>query len=138
MWHKHNHKEIWKLKSQLKSKIMKKILFILLAIILTSCKNEIQGYIVCKEYTPSHMCHSDHPTYTETSVGNAVIVHPYVPHNTHHHSEQESEWVIYVANKNRVATIHVDSLKYIDLKVTDKVYYNGSVVTKINTDSINR
>lgn len=98
---------------------MKGLILFLALVSLTSCEfKPFTGYIVCKEYTPGHMCHDEVPTYSEASL---LYVHvpPHV--HTHHHTWQESSFIIYVANKNAVRSFSVDSLSFTKYKLLQKV-----------------
>jgi hypothetical protein len=91
----------------------------MLSLFILSCEiKPFTGYIVAKEYVEGHMCHDDDYYHT---VESSFVIAPHVPHTPHHHTWQEAKFIIYVANKDDVRPIHVDSLAFIEYKITDKV-----------------
>jgi hypothetical protein len=100
---------------------MKKLItLILIFLVLTACESKpFTGYIVAKEYVEGHMCHDeDYQHYVEAYV-------PVVPHvpPVHHHEWQESEFIIYVANRYQVNEYNVDSLDFYNYNLLDKVTF---------------
>jgi hypothetical protein len=106
-------------------KYFMKLISILLLLVVTACgERKLTGYIVYKSYMPRHMCHNNTEPVVE-----AGYVH--VPHNTHHHTEQEPTWTLYVGNASRTIEIDVTENCYNDFKVTDKVRVYGNYVELI-------
>jgi hypothetical protein len=101
---------------------MKKI-FIILSIILASCSQDAyKGYIVCKKYTPEHMCCDKETTYIEAGF-------TYIPHatiHTHHHTLQEASYELYVANADASNCVTVSKKTFDDFKVLDKVQVSNA------------
>lgn len=103
------------------NKIMNKILltFILLAA-LSGCKPKpFKGFLVCKEYIQGHMDDDN-----VKSIQEAYVSVPVVP-RTHTPEYIPSEWIFYVANKDRVIPFHVDSLTYIKHRVGERIVMNN-------------
>ena len=102
---------------------MRKILFIcLLFVLLTSCESKpFTGYIVAKEYIAGHMCHDNNYEHT---VEEAYVHVPVRPIHVHHHTWQEPEFILHVANKDEVRHIHVDSTDFYEYKLLEKVTFN--------------
>lgn len=93
---------------------MKKIFVSFLCVTLMACEPvKFTGYVVCKEYTPGHMSNEN-----VDPVQCAVIVphaHPAPPHYV------DPIWVVYVANRDRVESINVDSLRFTKIKLLQKI-----------------
>lgn len=98
---------------------MKTLFIILCFLLLVSCSNEpFVGYVVCKKYTPEHMCHDDVVTTVES---NMLFVHvPIVPHQ-HHHTLQEACYRLFVANCDNVREITVTQYAFKRFHLLDKV-----------------
>jgi len=109
---------------------MKKIAVALLSIsLLVSCdadeEQPLVGYVVYKEHTPAHMCHSDVTTYYE-----AAMVHvPHVHTHVHHHHMVEASSILYVADKESVHKVSVTESCWESFHVTDKVRVDTSGVS---------
>lgn len=100
---------------------MKKIIVCLLCmVILSGCDPKpFTGYVVCKEYTPGHMEDKKVNTIQEAII---VPVHPRV-----YKSKPKwikPEWVVYVANKDRVRSFRVDSATFARLRLGQKITLN--------------
>jgi len=92
-------------------------------LIVYSCNDEprkepFSGYVVAKEYTPRHMCHTEVTTVVEAGY---TPVH--IPVNTHIHHMQEPEFILHVANKDELKHIHVDSITYVRTELLEKYTY---------------
>ena len=102
-------------------------MFLLLAVVACE-ERKIEGYIVYKEYMPKHMCHDDTEPVVESGFTPTVVV----PHtNTHHHTEQEPTWTLYVGNEQGTTTVDVTENCYNSFKVPDKVSVYGNYVELI-------
>lgn len=81
------------------------------------------GYVVEKDYTPGHMCHS------EPTISRLLVIVPTHPHVTpHHHKWIKQQWGLYVANRDGVHNIEIDSSVWAAFKPGDKV-----IVTKYDS-----
>ena len=96
------------------------LVFSLLAA-LSSCETKpFKGFLVCKEYVPGHMDDEHAKTVQEAYVSVPVSVYKfqdepeYVP----------SVWYFYVANKDGVRRLKVDSLTYTRRKVGERIVIN--------------
>ena len=104
-----------------KKHIMKKLFFIL-SLVLISCESTpYKGYVVCKKYTPDHMCCDEVTTYVEAG----VIVVPHIPVQ-HHHTLQEASYELYVANADASRCVNVSKKTFDDFKVLDKVQVSNA------------
>lgn len=89
---------------------MRKIVFILACLSLAACtKTPFSGFVVCKEYTPAYM--SDKNPNTVTYAGVVYTPRVVVHHRTKPH-KIASKWELYVADRNRVVCISVDSIEF--------------------------
>lgn len=94
------------------------LVFSLLAA-LSSCETKpFKGFLVCKEYVPGHMDDEHAKTVQEAYVPVPFYMFQdepeYVP----------SVWYFYVANKDRVRRLKVDSLTYTRRKVGERIVIN--------------
>lgn len=104
------------------------IRILILGLFLFGCRpDNYSGYIVCKEYTPEHECHSKVEVVREAAFipPPRVVVAP-----PHHHKTQKAEYKIYIANRDFVRNINVSEATYMKFKVTDKVKIENSKITK--------
>ena len=105
-----------------------KFKFLILLIVLSSCTNNpFIGYIVSKEYVPSHMSNETPTSYVEAS----YMPH-YMPHVviiTHSSPRKVNEkYTLFVANKENVQAFHVDKQTFNHYKIMDKVkVYNDTI-----------
>lgn len=100
------------------NKFMNKILltFILLAA-LSGCKPKpFKGFLVCKEYIRGHM-----DNVSVKPIQEAYVYVPVVVPKSHTPEYIPSEWIFYVANKERVLRFNVDSLTYIKHRVGERI-----------------
>ena len=81
-------------------------------------KEPFTGYVVAKEYTPRHMCHTEVTTVVEAGY---TPVH--IPVHTHTHHMQEPEFILHVANKDELKHIPVDSITYFRTELLEKYTY---------------
>ena len=104
---------------------MKKIFFItILSIVFGGCElfeepehKPFKGILVCKEYIQSHMSDEEPIVSQEAS----FVKMPYVPVRRPIPYDIPSKWRFYVANKWGVRSVEVDSLKYLQFKIGDKI-----------------
>lgn len=103
---------------------MKKLYTILLLLVLVSCddteRGPFVGYIVGKEYSAEHMCHSD---YEHTIQAGFTHV-PHV-HHTHHHHMIEAEYILHIANISELRHVRVDKSMFNSYKMLDKITINN-------------
>ena len=97
---------------------MKKIILIFIAISLLSCKQDEKfiGYVVCKEYTQSHMSNE-----TGRVINYSIVVpmqHVTPPPAPHFVPEQ---YVFYIANKNEVQKRYVSKHLFFKIKLLTKI-----------------
>ena len=86
--------------------------FILLALVAVSCTDNkpFTGYVVGKEYNPSH----NEIKYRTIHCGKIVTQIPYTEH-------VDSKYYIYLANKQNVKCFEVDSVKFKQIKKFQKI-----------------
>lgn len=103
---------------------MRKLIIIALSVVLLGCvdKNEqFTGYLVCKEYTPSHMSNES----VNSIEYSYVPIHPITTHHPPpkpHRVEEKYTW--YVANKHRVIERQVTKELFNSKKCGEKVTIN--------------
>lgn len=100
----------------------KSLTLILISFLFLSCKhsnNQFTGYVVHKEYLEGHMCHSEFKEIQQADLSIVIVPRTHVA--THSHSWQESQFNIYVANKNYVRCFPADSLKWLKYQLGKKV-----------------
>ena len=95
-----------------------RFLTVLAIIMLCSCQQEFTGYVVCKEYVPAHMDNQEPKTTQEAGI-------VYVPVVVAHHTPEliKSQWFVYVANKDAVRQFEVDSVRYLHIKICQKITF---------------
>jgi hypothetical protein len=104
---------------------MKKLYTILLLFVLVSCEDTKRepfvGYVVGKEYSAEHMCHSDYEHTIQ-----AGFTHVHTPHvHPHHHHMIEAEYILHVANISQLRHVRVDKSMFNSYKMLDKITINN-------------
>ena len=99
-------------------KTMNKIFltFILLTVLSACNPKPFRGFLVCKEYIQGHMDND-----SVKSIQEAYVYVPIVVPRRHTPKYIPSEWIFYVANKDRVRLFHVDSLTYTKHRVGERI-----------------
>lgn len=105
--------------------IIKIFILVFLALALFSCgeRAPFNGRVVYKEYIKGHMCHSDAPVVSEAGMFPAYVHVHHTHHHTHHHRWQDSEFIVYAANKNDLISRHVDSLTWSNIVCGQKIKF---------------
>ena len=102
---------------------MKKLYTILLLFVLVSCddtkRKPFVGYIVGKEYSAEHMCHSDYEHTIQAGFTHVPHVHP------HHHHMMQAEYVLHVANISKLIHVRVDENYFNRYNMLDKITINN-------------
>jgi len=100
---------------------MRKLYYFILLLPLLSCEETVKepfvGYIVGKEYSAEHMCHSDYQHTVEAGFTHSYVHH----HHTHHHRMIEAEYILHIANIGELIHVRVDSHFFNSYKLLDKV-----------------
>jgi hypothetical protein len=90
-------------------------------VMLCSCQQDFTGYVVFKEYVPLHMDDQEPKTVQQATFIPAPII---VAHPIQHTPELiKSKWFVYVANKDAVRQFEVDSVRYLKIKICDKITF---------------
>lgn len=101
---------------------MKKIIGLFIFVILGCNNKPFEGVLICKEYTPSHMCCS-----TPGTKHLMMAIHvPIVPHtaHVHHHTLEKATFVLVVANCSETRRFYVDSMRFIAATPGEKLRVN--------------
>jgi hypothetical protein len=100
--------------------MIKIIYWILVLVTLFSCNPEnkvLSGYVVHKQYVKSHMDNeaASEINFSIVVIRPPIVVHPRKPQFV------DNAWYIYVANKDQVRKIEVNSSYWLKVKLGDKV-----------------
>jgi hypothetical protein len=106
---------------------MKTVYAVILVFLLLSCgsgdrKKPIVGYVVYKEHTPVHMCHSAAATYYEAKMPNVA----------HTHIMVGSTSFLLVADKKGVHRISLSKSRWDSFHVTDKVRVDSKGISLVS------
>ena len=101
--------------------------YIILLLVLSSCTNNpFIGYIVCKEYVPTHMSNEKPTRYVEASYMPHCII---IINNPAPHKINET-YFLFVANKDDVKGILVSKKVFDHYKIGTKIkVYNDTIYT---------
>lgn len=99
---------------------MKSIPFILLCAFIMSCENSFTGYVIGKQYIPSHM-----EIKNENVMVYNIVLHTVFPTPFTTKEKVPSQFCLYVANRKKVKCFKVDSSTYEKTKIFQEITFKN-------------